>query len=418
VFVRSSSRRPDFFVANRAHHSDVGGMASGSMPLSREIFQEGLRIPPVKLYQRGVLNRDLMQLILSNVRTRREREGDLTAQIAANRTGERRIKEVCARYNFGTVSAYMLEAQRYTARSVSAMLKQIPDGEFAAEDFMDDDGLGSGPLKLKVCINKQGGRVIVDFTGTAPQVAGGINAVYAITLSAVFYVFKCLCPPEVPANAGILDPIQVIVPEGSLLNARFPAGTAGGNVETSQRIVDVLLRALSLALPEAMCAASSGTMNNIALGGVHPSTGHPFTYYETVAGGMGAGPDGPGDNGIHTHMTNSLNTPIESLEHSVPLRVNRYRLRKNSGGSGRFKGGEGIEREIQFLTDCEVTLLSDRRRFPPLGLSGGENGRCGENWWFRCGSTQALPGKIQFHAAAGDHILVCTPGGGGWGKAD
>jgi N-methylhydantoinase B len=417
VFSGKSVRRPDFFVANRAHHSDVGGMTSGSMPLSRDLFQEGIRIPPVKLYSRGVLNADLLRLILSNVRTSTEREGDLTAQIAANRTGERRILEVCARHGLRTVSAYMLEAQRYTARSVSARLRQIADGDYLAEDFMDDDGLGAGPLRLAVRVSKQGGRVVVDFSGTCGQVAGGINAVHAITLSAVFYVIKCLCPPEVPSNAGILDPIRVMVPEGSLLNARFPAAVAGGNVETSQRIVDVLLRALAQAVPSAISAASSGTMNNIALGGIHPQTGRAFTYYETVAGGMGAGPEGPGDNGIHTHMTNSLNTPIEALEHSLPLRVNRYRLRRGSGGPGRYPGGDGIERELQFLTDADVTLLSDRRIYPPYGLAGGGPGRCGENWWISGESAKSLPGKIQFRIPAGDRLLVCTPGGGGWGRA-
>lgn len=413
---RRSRGRPDFFVANRAHHSDVGGMSGGSMPLSREIFQEGIRIPPVKLYNRGRLNEDLFRFLLANVRTGHEREGDLTAQIASNRTGERRLLEISARYGVATVSSYMAEAQRYTARAVAAELRRIPDGDYEAEDFMDNDGISDHPLRIFVRISKRGHRARVDFTGSADQVVGGVNAVYAITLSAVFYAFKCISPPEIPTNAGILDPIEVVAPEGTLLNARFPAGTAGGNVETSQRIVDVLMRALAQALPDRISAASSGTMNNIALGGTDPRSGKPFTYYETVGGGMGAGPWGPGSSGIHTHMTNSLNTPIEALEHSLPLRVERYHLRRGSGGLGHFRGGDGIVRELRLLADTEVTLLSERRRFPPYGLAGAQNGSCGENWWVHDGRREPLPGKVHFHARAGDCVTICSPGGGGWGK--
>lgn len=408
--------RPLFYVANRAHHADIGGMAAGSMPLSTEIFQEGLRIPPIKLYERGQLNHSVMRLILANVRTPREREGDLTAQLAANRTGERRLHEMVRKYGVGVVTTAMRELHAYAERMVRRRLETIPDGVYTAVDHLDDDGITDEPVEIRVTITIEGDSAVVDFSGSSPQTRGNVNAVFAITLSAVFYVFRAIILSDVPANAGILVPIRVKAPEGTVVNAVFPAPVAAGNVETSQRIVDVLLRALAPALPDVIPAASSGTMNNFTLGGIDPRTGSPFAYYETVAGGMGASPDGDGDSGVHTHMTNSLNTPVEALEYALPVRVRRYSLRAGSGGKGKHRGGDGIIREIEVLTDADISILSDRRRFAPYGLQGGEPGQPGENVLLSSGREERLPGKITRRVRRGDIISIRTPGGGGWGS--
>jgi N-methylhydantoinase B len=413
----ASDQRPLFYVANRAHHADIGGMAAGSMPLSTEIFQEGLRIPPLKLYEGGRLNHSVMRLILANVRTPAEREGDLTAQLAATRTGERRLRDMVRKYGRRTVTAALSELQAYAERMVRRRLETIPDGVYSAVDYLDDDGIGDDPVAIRVTITIRGDTATVDFTGSSPQTRGNINAVFAITLSAVFYVFRAIVLQDVPANAGILAPIRVLAPEGTVVNAVFPAAVAAGNVETSQRIVDVLLRALAPALPDVIPAASSGTMTNLALGGIDPRTQRPFAYYETVAGGMGASPDGDGDSGVHTHMTNSLNTPVEALEYALPVRVRRYALRAGSGGRGRWRGGEGIVREIEFLTEADISLLSDRRKFAPYGLQGGEPGQPGENILFSHGRQERLPGKVTRRVKPGDILSLRTPGGGGWGPS-
>ncbi len=407
--------RPFFYVANRAHHADIGGISAGSMPLSTEIFQEGLRIPPIKLYERGELNRSVLRLILANVRTPVEREGDLTAQLAANRTGERRLREMIAKYGVEEIALYMRELYAYAERMVRKRIETIPDGEYTAEDYLDDDGITGEPVRIRVTIRIRGDSALVDFTGSDPQTRGNVNAVYAITLSAVYYVFRAITGGDIPANAGVLAPITVIAPEGTVVNAVFPAPVAAGNVETSQRIVDVLLKALAPALPEVIPAASSGTMNNFTIGGLDPRTGAPFAYYETIAGGMGASPQGDGDSGVHTHMTNSLNTPIEALEYALPVRVRRYSLRAGSGGRGRYRGGDGIIREIEFLTDADVAILSERRRFAPYGLQGGEPGQPGENVLISDGVEHRLPGKVNLRVKKGDVISIRTPGGGGWG---
>lgn len=413
---RGKRSRPNFYVANRAHHSDIGGMSPGSMPLSTEIFQEGVRIPPLKLYDGGRLNAELLQLILSNVRTPDEREGDLTAQIAANRTGERRLTEIVAKYGLAQVHAYMDALLRYSERMVRQVIRSIPDGVYRAVDYLDDDGIQSNPIPIRVRLHVKGDTVDIDFTGTSPQVAGCVNAVLAITISAVFYVFRGLTPLDIPANAGVLRPIRVKTPPRSLVDAQYPAAAAAGNVETSQRIVDVLLRALSKALPDRVPAASNGTMNNLTLGGIHPATGRPFGYYETVCGGMGAGPGHDGNSGIHTHMTNSLNTPVEALEYAFPFLVTKYRLRAESGGAGKFRGGDGVIREFEALTDCDLTILADRRRFAPYGLNGGQPGQPGETVWEHDGTRTVLPSKVRLRIGNGDRIGIYTPGGGGWGR--
>ncbi len=411
-----SDRRPVFYVASRAHHADVGGAQPGSMGLSRDIYQEGVRIPPVKISERGRLRRDVLGLILANVRTPTEREGDLTAQIAACRLGARRLGEMVARYSLDEVRAYMRYLLDYSARMMRATLRRIPPGVYSAEDFLDDDGFSDAPVPIRVRLTIRGGRARVDFAGSAPQTAGSINAVRAITVSAVFYVFRCLVPGETPATAGLLRPIEVITPRRSVVDAEPPAAVAAGNVETSQRIVDTLLRALAKAIPERIPAASQGTMNNFTFGGLQQD-GQPFAYYETVAGGMGARRGLAGLEGIHTHMTNSLNTPIEVLESFYPVRVRRYSLRRGSGGVGRWRGGDGIVREIEFLTSAQFAILSDRRKFPPYGLAGGAPGQRGQSLYVRAnGQAQQLPGKCTANTRAGDRVVILTPGGGAWGS--
>jgi len=407
---------PTFYVANRAHHADVGGAQPASMGLSQEIYQEGLRIPPVALARGGKIQGDVLSILLANVRTPREREGDLMAQVAACRLGERRLQELLERYGAARTGFYLEALQSYSARLMKEALAEIPAGTYTAEDFLDDDGQSAEPVRLRVAIKLRGGRATVDFQGTSPQCGGCVNAVFAITYSAAFYVFRCLLGENVPACAGLMDPIEVRAPEGSVVNARPPAAVAAGNVETSQRIVDVLLRALAQALPQRIPAASSGTMNNLSFGGMDPRTGEPFAYYETIAGGMGARPSADGLSGVHTHMTNSLNTPIEALESAYPVRVRRYSLRRGSGGEGKFRGGEGIVREIEFLTEVRGSILSDRRRFSPYGLAGGKPGRPGKNQLTVQGRRRKLPGKAAFSVPSGSVLKIETPGGGGWGK--
>jgi N-methylhydantoinase B len=299
-----------------------------------------------------------------------------------------------------------------------AELKRLPDGEFAAEDFLDSDGITEDPVRIRAAIrlDPKKAAASVDFSGTDPQVAGSVNAVYAITYSAVFYVFRCLLPEDAAHTAGLMRAIELKIPEGTVVNARPPAAVAGGNVETSQRIVDVLMKALAQAVPGRVPAASSGTMNNLTVGGIDPRTHHPFAYYETTAGGMGARPDRDGISGIHTHMTNSMNTPIEALEYAYPFRVKKYAYRRGSGGTGKYSGGDGLIREIELLTPAQVTLLSERRRFHPYGLSGGNPGANGRTTLEANGNARELPGKCTVYVDSGTLVRIESPGGGGWGR--
>jgi N-methylhydantoinase B len=299
---------------------------------------------------------------------------------------------------------------------VRSLLGQIQPGTYTAEDFLDDDGIGPRPVRLRAALSVRSGTLEVDFAGTDVQVAGSVNAVLAITVSAVYYVVRALVREAIPASAGVLRPIRIHAPEGTVVHAQFPAAVAAGNVETSQRIVDVLLRALSGALRSRIPAASSGTMNNLALGGVDPREGRLFSYYETVAGGMGASRSADGNSGIHTHMTNSLNTPVEALEYAYPFRVTRYSLRRRSGGAGRRRGGDGIIREIEVLARTHCTLLSDRRRLAPYGLFGGRPGARGRTTVVSGRRTRVLGSKSMFGLQPGDRIRIETPGGGGWGR--
>jgi N-methylhydantoinase B len=442
VYVQSRGRdarfptKPDFYVASRAHHADVGGAYPGSMGLCREIYQEGMRIPPVKLMRQGAMNQDVLAMLLNNVRTPDERKGDLGAQIAACHTGAERLREVCSRDGVERAARAARDLQNYAEEMMRAFLRHVPEGEYRAEDYLDGDGISDRAVKIavNVTVHALNGKryqrpvattgatrqarpmVTVDFTGSDPQVEGSVNAVAAITNSACFYVFRCLLAEDVPAAAGLMRPIPVIAPAGTIVNARPPAAVAGGNVETSQRIVDVVLRALAQSIPDRIPAAASGTMNNLTIGGVDPRTGEPFAYYETVAGGMGARPTKSGVSGVHTHMTNSLNTPAEALEYAYPLRVRQYSIRPESGGSGEFHGGDGIIREIEVLTDCDVTLLADRRARGPWGLSGGGDGAAGGAVITRQdGSVETMPAKFSTRLRSGERIRIETPGGGGWG---
>lgn len=408
--------RSAFYVANRAHHSDVGGMSPGSMPMAREIYQEGLVIPPVRLVRRGQIVKDVLALILANVRTPEEREGDLTAQIAANRVAEKRLQELVARHGQKPLVAYAAALQDYTERVVRATLKAIPNGDYAFEDALDDDGFSQDPVKIRAHIRIRGERVEIDFTGSGPQVQGSVNANYAITLSACLYCVRCLIAEDVLYNAGAARPLRVHAPLGTVVNATRPCAVAGGNVETSQRITDVVLGAFSRALPKRLQAASQGTMNNVTLGGVDPRTDTRFAYYETLGGGMGGRRGLAGMSGVHTHMSNTRNTPVEAIENYLPVRIRRYGLRKGSGGAGAFPGGEGLIREYEMLAHTSVTILSDRRRYPPYGLQGGRPGAQGRNTLVRRGREQTLPGKVQLDLEPGDRLRIETPGGGGYGR--
>ena len=419
-YFSKTSKAPDFFVASRAHHADVGGCYAGSMGPCREIYQEGLRIPPVKLVRAGKMDRDIRALLLNNVRTPEEREGDLGAQIAACHTGSERLREVCLRYGLAQAKDAAQALLEYSEQLMRAFLAGVPAGSYRAEDFLDNDGVTDRPVKIAASIQvnrkKQGHAVTVDFAGSDLQVQGSVNAVEAITYSACFYVFRCLLAEDVPATAGLMRPIRVIAPQGTVVNARPPAAVAGGNVETSQRIVDVLLRALAKAIPERIPAAASGTMNNLTIGGIDPRTGEPFAYYETLAGGMGGRATKPGVSGVHTHMTNSLNTPAEALEYAYPLRVRKYSLRPHSGGKGKHAGGDGIIREIEVLTDAEVTLLADRRSRGAYGLQGGQVGAPGKAFVTRNhGSVEEQSGKFSVRLRKGEKVRIESPGGGGWG---
>jgi N-methylhydantoinase B/oxoprolinase/acetone carboxylase alpha subunit len=413
VFV---DRKLVFFVANRAHHSDVGGMTPGSMPLATEIFQEGMIIPPIKLIRKGRLSTEILDLILANVRTPEERKGDLLAQIAANEKGKQRLEEAIKKYGLAKILHYTRLIPSYTEKILRETIKAIPDGSYTFTDYLDDDGITDEPIKIGVKLTIRKDEAIIDFSSSSKQVQGSVNANSAVTYSAVLYVFRCLVEEDIPFNTGLMRPLKIIAPRGSILNAQHPAATAGGNVETSQRIVDVLLGALSKAIPGKIPAASSGTMNNVAFGGYDESRARSFAYYETIGGGMGASSDSAGISGVHTHMTNSLNTPLEALENYLPIRINKYCLRHGSGVDGLHQGGEGIIREYEFFVPTQVTIISERRRFSPYGIKGGQDGKKGKNVLFSKGKKIPLKSKINIKVQPGDVLRVETPGGGGYGR--
>lgn len=406
------------FAASRAHHADTGGSTPGSMPLATEIHEEGLRIPPVKIVQAGVLNVSLLMLILHNVRTPDERRGDLMAQIGANQTGAKRLQVLLQSEGVDLWQRRFEMLMGYSEQLMRAALRQIPEGEYEFVDYLDDDGRGNRDLPIRVRViasSGEAGTVRFDFTGSAPQTAGGLNAPEAVTRAACYYVARCLLPDDAPTNDGCWRPIEVVAPVGTLVNAQSPAAVAGGNVETSQRIVDAVLGALAQALPDQIPAASQGTMNNILFGGYDPQRGRAFVYYETLAGGAGAHPEADGASAIHTHMTNTRNTPIEALESAYPVRVLEYRVAPNTGGAGQRRGGDGIVRTYQFLTETTLTLLTERRKRAPYGLQGGRIGKRGQNHLRIDGEVDAEVVKGVIRVPAGATLTIRAPGGGGWG---
>jgi N-methylhydantoinase B len=405
-----------FLVASRAHHADVGGMSPGSMPLSTELYQEGIIIPPIKLVEGGVRNEAVWQLILRNVRTPWERDGDLAAQLAAHVTGAARLGEIVGRYGLPETMRQAQALIAYAATLTRAAISRIPDGVYRCEDALDDDGQSNAPVPICATVTVAGDTLMVDFAGTAPAVAGNLNAVPAIVESAVVYCLRCVALAllgELPMNQGIFAPLTVLIPPGSLLDPRPPHGVAAGNVETAQRVVDVVFGALAAALPGLIPAASQGTMNNLTFGGQADSL--HYAYYETIGGGAGAGPTGDGASGVHVHMSNTRNTPVEALEMAYPIRVEAYSLRHGSGGRGRHSGGDGLVRAVRFLAAATATLTGERRRLAPYGLAGGQPGAPGRNTLIRDGQTIDLPGKTTLTLQPGDVIRVETPGGGGWG---
>lgn len=407
------------FITARAHHSDVGGMEPGSMPgRSTELYQEGVIIPPVKLYRRGELMEDIMSLVMANVRTPEERRGDINAQLAALRTGQKRLLELAGKHGADLLTAGLKALQDYAERRILKRIAELPDGIYEAEDALDDDGVASEPVPVRIKIIIAGDRMTLDFNGSAPLLKGNINAVAPMTYSASFYAIKIFTDPEVPVNGGTFRPIRIIIPDGCFLNATRPAAVCAGNTEATHRVCDTVLKAASQFAPEAVHAASQGTMNLIGIGGIDPRNNRPYTYIETIAGGEGGKPWGDGTDGVQCNMTNTMNTPVETLEITYPLRVERYEFRPGSGGDGKYRGGLGVTRSVRAIGhEARVSLSADRRIFQPYGLHGGAPGQVGEHVSFDSnGKVRKLPGKTTFSLAPDSVIVVNTPGGGGWGN--
>ena len=404
-----------YFVASRAHHADVGGMSPGSLPLSTELYQEGIIIPPLKLRLSGWTNEGAMALIVANSRDPEERLGDIEAQLAAHRVGENRLVDMMVDQGVESTLEHAAALLDYSRRLTEAIVAGVPDGDYRFRDAMEGDGQAEFEIPIHVELRVRGKRMTVDFSGSAAQVAGNVNAVEAIVQSATWYCVRLLADEDVPVNHGCFLPVRVIAPKGSVLNAAFPAAVVVGNTETSQRVVDAVLGALAVALPQRIPAASQGTMNNFAVGGFH--AGAQFVYYETIGGGHGASSQGPGVSGRQCHMTNTLNTPVEALEYSLPMRVRRCELRDGSGGSGMYRGGDGIRREYEFLTRARITINAERRLRQPYGVNGGGPGACGVNTVVRKGVRERVSGKYTAALEAGDGVVIETPGGGGWGNA-
>jgi len=405
------------FVANRAHHSDVGGKIPGSMPGdAEEIYEEGLIIPPVKLVNRDIINRDVLNILLSNTRTPEIRKGDIMAQIAANKIGTKRILNIVEKYGLEVFKESIDEILNYAERRMLKEIGKLPKTKVTAQDFLDDTGLEDKPIKITVTLEITNEKIIFDFRGTDNQVKGPINAPFAVTLSACYYVLRAVTDPTIPANEGAYRPLVVKTEKGTIVDATPPYAVAGGNVETSQRIVDVLLRAFAQIIPEKVPAACQGTMNNITIGGVDPRTGKSFTFYETVGGGFGARYGLDGIDGIHSHMTNTMNTPIEEIEKRYPILILKYALRTDSGGAGEWRGGLGIERIYKVLCPSRLSVLGDRQKFKPWGLMGGHSGASGEYIVLRKnGYEEVLKSKDSVRLNPGDIVIIRTPGGGGYG---
>ncbi len=410
------------FAANRAHHADVGGSRAGSVAAdSTEIYQEGIRIPPVKLFEGGEANDDVFDVILANVRTPDERRGDLRAQEAANQTGRRRFVDLVEKYGAGTIETALEEIKNYSERRMRAEIDDLPDGTYRVSDVLDDDGLGNEDLQVSAAVTVDGDSVDVDFAGTASQTDGPVNAVLAVTSSATYYAVRCVTDPDIPPNHGCYRPITIDAPEGTIVNPEPPAAVVGGNLETSQRITDVVLGALGEAVPERVTAAGQGTMNNVTFGGTDPRDGSPYAFYETQGGGFGGRAGTDGMDGVHVHMSNTMNTPAEVLETAYPLQVERYEYRQDSGGAGEYRGGLGLRRDIT-VRDHEATfsLLADRHRHRPYGIAGGEPGTTGDAVLYTedDDEAEALPGKTIRDLPPGSTVSIRTPGAGGYGPVE
>lgn len=412
--VFAGGRRPEFFVVNRAHHADIGGATPGSMGIARDLFAEGLVLPPVHFRRRGRLQRDLIRLLARNVRGAEERLVDLRAQEASLTQLGQRLLNLTEQHGRARVRATTAALMDYSERAGAAMLRSLPAGSYAAADELDDDGLGQGPLRisLKLKLGRSGARF--DWRGTCDQAQGGVNANRGIVTAACVYAVRCLCPGRLPTNQGLFRLIDVVTRPGSLVEPRSPAPVAGGNVETSQRLVDVALQALGAAAPERVPAASAGTMSNLTFGGV-AAGGAEFASYETLPGGAGASARSGGQSAIQTHMTNTRNTPIEELERRAPLRVRALSVRRGSGGRGARRGGDGLVKEVEALAPLRGAFLGERQRSGPPGAAGGGPGRPGRVSIERRGKRARLPAKAAFDLAAGDAVIVETPGGGGHG---
>ncbi len=404
-----------YFVASRAHHADIGGMAPGSLPLSTEIYQEGIIIPPIKLIDNGQLNEDVLSLITANTRAPKEREGDLKAQMAAQRIGEDQLSEIINKMGLESVQEHASALMDISRQMTENIISKIPDGSYIFSDSLEGYHKTDDPIPIRVKISIKGSKMVVDFTGSSPQVTANLNAVKAVVNSATWYCVRLLADEDIPMNHGCFQPVEVLVPSHSILNPDFPAAVAAGNVETSQRIVDVVLGALVKALPKRIPAASQGTMNNVTFGGTIDNKA--FIFYETLGGGHGAGPEGDGLSGRHSHMTNTRNTPVEAIEHSLPVQILTYKLIEGSGGKGQYWGGKGVKRVYKFLAPANVTINSDRRNIPPYGLQGGKPGKTGRNTIVCDGEEIDIASKDSLQVKPGDVLIIETPGGGGWGKS-
>jgi N-methylhydantoinase B len=398
------------YAVNKAHHADVGGKSPGSMPSdSQRLDDEGIVLKPQKILEKRLENKMIFDRFKSETRNPRERFGDLRAQIAANNTGERRFLFYINKYSLIEYNEFIEAILNYSEKRVKKAIFAIPNGVYQAQDFMDNDGITDEPVKIAVKVEVLDEEIEIDFTGTDSQAPGNINSPYAVALSSVYYVIRCITDADAPPNEGCIRPITVKIPEGTLLCPKPPAAVSAGNVETSQRIVDVLLLALAEALPDKIPAQSQGTMNNLLIGDDN------FTYYETIAGGEGAFPFRDGQSGIHTHMTNTKNTPVEALETAYPLKVEAYELIPGTGGKGKYYGGLGVRRAVRFLGDeGTLSIISDRRKFPPKGIEGGEDAQSGANYLIRDEKTIELPSKVTKKLKKGDLVVVETPGGGGY----
>lgn len=414
------------FVANRAHHADIGADSPGSMPISSCLEEEGLIIPPTYICRQGILQEDMMHNLLNATRQPHTMQGDVSAQMSANRTGCQRLQAMInerqgtgSKQAFTSVSFFtsaLAELNNYGERLAQPVYQSIPDGEYCFTDYMDDDGQGTQQIPITASVTVKQNQIHVDFAGTSKQVAGNINCPLSVAAAAVYYVFRCLLPDHAPACAGTFRAISLTAPESCLVNATRPAAVAAGNVETSTRIVDVIIGALLQAIPKQLAAASHGSMNNVAMGfagNSYEDAGQAaWDYYETIGGGMGASEKASGISGVQTHMTNTLNTPVEVLETNYPLRIKQYALRKDSGGTGKHRGGDGIIREYEFTHAASVTLLTERRHLAPWGVDEGGEAKVGRNSL----NKKTLPAKISLQVSKGDRLKIETPGGGGWGK--